>query len=341
MVFSVKYRDYSGAVCEKAVEAANRADCFAKCKAQGIVPVTVESASTVAKKGGHGSDSAAGSNTKAPNAKLVLLVGTLVAIGATVWFWPSRKEVVETGTKVCDGREEQRQNTGKKAVGGEVKKDSSASSGAREAVASEKPESDVKEGLGGPELPVAGSSTNTPVVPVLPPSAFNNASDQVLAMIASDDGTGSAPPIPISRNIESEFRESLKQEIKILETDDEKTRQLKEAVIAARAEMKKMIDSGMTVSQVLAEYQKLANENAEVRNKAMLELKEIMDSGDIKGAVEYKRKINIALQQMGIAELSIPVTEEEKTERAIVRRERMLKKRERQAAAQNGGTGVQ
>jgi hypothetical protein len=105
--------------------------------------------------------------------------------------------------------------------------------------------------------------------------------------------------------------------------------------------MKKMIDSGMTVSQVLAEYQKLANENAEVRNKAMLELKEIMDSGDIKGAVEYKRKINIALQQMGIVELSIPVTEEEKTERAIARRERMLKKRERQAAAQNGGTGVQ
>jgi hypothetical protein len=324
-------------VCEKAGEAANRADCFAKCKAQGIVPIAVESGSAVANKGGHGT----GSKPKAPNAKLLLVSVALVAAGAAIWFWPSGKDAVETGKKVRDGREEQRQNARKKAVGGEVNKDSSASSGAREAVASEKPESDVKEGLGGPELPVAGSATNTPVVPVLPPSAFNNASDQVLAMIASDDGMGSAPPIPISRDIESEFRQSLKQEIKILETDDEKTRQLKEAVIAARAEMKKMIDSGMTVSQVLAEYQKLANENAEVRNKAMLELKEIMDSGDIKGAVEYKRKINIALQQMGIAELSIPVTEEEKTERAIARRERMLKKRERQAAAQNGGTGVQ
>jgi type II secretory pathway component PulF len=86
MVFSVKYRDYSGAVCEKAVEAANRADCFAKCKAQGIVPIAVESGSAVAKKGGYDHGSAAGSKPKAPNAKLVLLVGTLVAIGAVVWF---------------------------------------------------------------------------------------------------------------------------------------------------------------------------------------------------------------------------------------------------------------
>ena len=46
MVFSVKYRDTSGAVCEKAVEAANRADCFAKCKAQGILPIEVKSGTT-------------------------------------------------------------------------------------------------------------------------------------------------------------------------------------------------------------------------------------------------------------------------------------------------------
>ena len=41
MVFSVKYRDNSGALCEKSVEAANRSECFARCKAQGIVPMSV------------------------------------------------------------------------------------------------------------------------------------------------------------------------------------------------------------------------------------------------------------------------------------------------------------
>ena len=46
MVFSVKYRDTSGAMCEKSVEAANRADCFAKCKAHGILPIEVKSGTT-------------------------------------------------------------------------------------------------------------------------------------------------------------------------------------------------------------------------------------------------------------------------------------------------------
>ena len=41
MVFSVKYRDNSGALCEKSVEAANRSECLKKCKAQGIVPMSV------------------------------------------------------------------------------------------------------------------------------------------------------------------------------------------------------------------------------------------------------------------------------------------------------------
>ena len=340
MTFTVKYRTNSGSIAEKAVEAANRTDCFAKCKAQGIVPIAVESDSSVAKKSGKGSDFASCLKPKPSNMRFVLVAVALVAAGAAVWLLPSGKTAVGNG-EASHGTNEQRRHEKKRPDSGEAKAASVEAPDMKKAIVSEMPEDSLKEGLVRPELPVAGSATNTPVVPVLPPSTFNNASDQVLAMIASDDGTGSAPPIPISRNIESEFRESLKQEIKILETDDEKTRQLKEAVIAARAEMKKMIDSGMTVSQVLAEYQKLVNENAEVRNKAMLELKEIMDSGDIKGAVEYKRKINVALQQMGIAELSIPVTEEEKAERAIARRERMLKKRERQAAAQNGGTQVQ
>ena len=88
MTFTVKYRTGNGSIAEKAVEAANRADCFAKCKAQGIVPVAVESGSAVAKKGGHGTGSAAGSNPKALNTKFLLLVGTLVTIGAAIWFWP-------------------------------------------------------------------------------------------------------------------------------------------------------------------------------------------------------------------------------------------------------------
>ena len=86
MVFSVKYRDSSGAVREKAVEAANRADCFAKCKAQGIVPIAVE-AGAAAKKPAPASGPAASGKSR-----LVLLAAALAAIGAAVWLWPNGKD---------------------------------------------------------------------------------------------------------------------------------------------------------------------------------------------------------------------------------------------------------
>ena len=86
MLFSVKYRDNSGALCEKAVEAADRSECFAKCKAQGIVPIAVE-AGAAAKKPAPASGSAASGKSR-----LVLLAAALAAIGAAVWFWPNGKD---------------------------------------------------------------------------------------------------------------------------------------------------------------------------------------------------------------------------------------------------------
>lgn len=336
MVFSVKYCDSKGGAHQKTVKAANRVDCIAKCRAQEIVPIEVERMSGSVNNC-RDYISKADSGVKPQSAKMLLSIGALVLLGGVAWFWVSGKAVAERGKISNNGDTERGKNTKKMASSSEVMPNWNRCAEAKKIIGSERSLSATKNDFVKPEFPVVGSATNTPLVPTLPPSPFNNASDQVLAMIAQDCTVGSLPPLPISHNIESEFRKSLKQDIMILESDDDKTRELKEAVIAARAEMKKMIDSGMTVSQVLAEYQKLANENAEVRNMAMLELKAILDSGDIDGAVEYKRKINIALQQMGISALSIPVTEEEKAERAIARRERMLKKRERQASAQSDG----
>ena len=92
MIFTVKYRDAAGALREKTLEAASRLDCFAKCKAQGIVPTALESGSAAGRKGEHCSDSAAGSKTKAPNVKFVLLVVLLVAIGVLMWFWANKND---------------------------------------------------------------------------------------------------------------------------------------------------------------------------------------------------------------------------------------------------------
>ena len=181
-----------------------------------------------------------------------------------------------------------------------------------------------------PELPTIGTNLPPQSAP-LPPPTFDTASDQVIAMAIQADEHGMAP-IPLGKDLEREFLESLKKDIVILDSDDEQTRALKESVKATRAEIKKLMDEGMSFNQIMQEHQKLANENAKIRDDATLELKKILESGDVEGAKAYKRKINLALDQMGIKGLSIAVTEEERAERAAARRERMLERRARQAA---------
>ena len=360
MQFTVTFRATDGSMVTEVVEAANRTDCFAQMKARGIAPLNVKEGgrgksggrtstrAAAAAVGSHPSRSSAqGKGAKSPSVvgKALLVAAALILIAGWLWWWsggsavsksPKRSMGGTNATSVSKGevvrplkgdkRDKDHQNGGNPTKGGALPK----------GVAS----SVETEGISAPELP--DSVDGTPDVPA-PPPVFNNASDQVLAMAVSADARG-MPPIPISHNIEAEFLASLKQEIVILDTDDESTRAMKEAVKAAREEMKRLIDNGMTVSQVLAEHQNLANENAKVRNDAMMELSQLVKAGDMEGAKEYKRKINIALGQMGIEGLTIPVTEEERAERAAVRRERMLKKRAEQAKAAEArdvnGTGL-
>lgn len=327
MTFTYTYRDAQGAVRTDVVEAASRQDAFAALKARGVSPVSVKTG---------GTPRAAGASAPAsgrPAVAKAAAVGLVVVLGAGLaWFClkPSQ-EPSEAGTgrpkavrtAPVEGTRPAGPSAAAKAADGAASVQPQApSAGTSGAVA-------ATDAAAAPDLPPAGTNNVPP--PSLPPPVFDNASDQVLAMVAQDATHGMAP-IPTGRDSEREFRESLKKEIAILDTDDEQTKALKESVIALREEIKKLLDSGMSFNQVLQEHQKLVNENAKIRNDATLELRRILESGDVEGAQKYKRKMNIALGQMGIAGISVPVTEEERAERAAARRERMLERRARQAA---------
>jgi len=338
MLFTVTYRSKTGAKAEVEIEAASRAACMAECKRKGIAPVGIREGGDSSRPRAAGTAAPRDGRTEArpsPKRGLYLAVAVLCAavLGGGLWWWLARDE--SRASRPKQSVAEQKPTAAPRSARAADSKPSAASANAQDAGKrpKTKPQSEARVATDAPELPaLPDSATNTPSIPPLPPSTFSNASDQVLAMIASADASGSLPPLPISRDIEAEFLASLKQEIVILDTDDEKTRAIKQAVKESREELKRLVDSGMTVAQVLAEHQHLASENARVRNDAMLELRQLIESGDIEGAKEYKRKINIALQQMGIAEMTIPVTDEERAERAVARRERMLKKRAAQAA---------
>lgn len=148
---------------------------------------------------------------------------------------------------------------------------------------------------------------------------FESSTDQLLAMAVAGDGNG--PPMPAAtKDDEKRFLESLKKPIEILETDAPDVRALKEKVTQARADMVELLAQGRGFSEVLAEHQKMQAENAAVRREVSKQLRSLVESGDTAAALEFRKRMNAALEQMGIAPLTAAITEEERAERAERRR---------------------
>lgn len=141
---------------------------------------------------------------------------------------------------------------------------------------------------------------------------FDNASDQVLALVTADDPHGNAPPLPaLGPGFENEFADSLKKEIVIDDNDSEAVKEVKERVKQARQAMLDAMGAGMSAQDVIAEHRKMVEENAAMRMDAVKGLREYLDKGDAEGAREYLETMNKALDQMGIMRIEMPRSREE------------------------------
>ena len=89
MTFTVKYRTNNGAMREVCIEAANRSECLAKCKSQGIAPVSV-------KEGGGFSaetQSRRESGLRGSGLRVAMLLAICVAGVGGVWWWTAQDSV--------------------------------------------------------------------------------------------------------------------------------------------------------------------------------------------------------------------------------------------------------
>lgn len=336
MTFTVTYRAKDGALADKVMEAASRAACVAECKSRGIMPTAIREG-RVSKRAAMGS-SPRGSGISAPLSNrrrlyFAAAVLCLVIIGVGSWWWLGRGEARTFPARQPTAK---RQPTDTKATRTPDPKVAADSKGIPKATGmrpAAKPRPATAATADDPaQSAVVSEETNAPAVPPQPPPVFSNVSDQVIAMALSPSESG-IPPIPLTPDMEKAFLKSLETKIVILDTDDEKVREMKQAVIETRAEVKRLMDGGQTFAQIIREHQHLANENAKLRTDALIELKRLKDSGDIEGAVQYKKKVNAAFAQMGIRELAIPVTEEEQAERDAARLERLRQRKEAAARA--------
>ena len=337
MIFTITYRGKDGALVEETVDAASRAECIAACKTRGIAPVGIRE--------GRASSRSRAAETAVPHARsasrgtlwraAILSAAVLAVVGGGLWWWLNRdKSQQSQSTKQSVAKQ-------KPAAAPETSKPSAPKAAADgkgiEKATGKKPTAKPRPATAAADddpaqSAVVSAETNAPAVPPPPPPVFSNASDQVIAMALSP-GEGGIPPIPLTPDMEKAFLKSLETEIVILDTDDEKVREMKQAVIETRAEIKRLMDGGQTFAQIIREHQRLANENAQLRTDALIELKRLKDSGDIEGAVQYKKKVNAAFAQMGIKELAIPVTEEEQAERDAARLQRLRQRKEAAARA--------
>lgn len=140
-----------------------------------------------------------------------------------------------------------------------------------------------------------------------------DSTDQLLGMAASLAEGQTVPPMPIPDEIDKDtFLKRLREPIKIFETDNENVVHLKENMMLMREEMAKALENGEgSISQILRDHEKLMNDNNKIRNDAIAELKAIRETGDEEGAKKYLMTINLALQQMGIREMEMPMTDRE------------------------------
>lgn len=336
MIFTVTYRSKTGAKAEVEIEAASRAACMAECKQRGIAPVGI--------RDGRASSRSRAAETAAPHAggasgggiwrAAILATAVLAVVGGGLWWWLGReKSQPSQPTKQSVAKQKpSAAPAASKPPAPKAAADAKHAKGAgKRPAAKSRPVGGAEAGDSAPPT-VAAVETNAPATPPSPPPTFSNASDQVIAMALSPS-EGGIPPIPLTPDMEKAFLKSLETEIVILDTDDEKVKEMKQAVIETRAEIKRLMDGGQTFAQIIREHQHLANENAKLRTDALIELKRLKESGDIQGAVQYKKAVNAAFAQMGIKELAVPVTEEEQAERDAARLERLRQRKEAAARA--------
>ena len=302
MTFKVKYRANDGAMREERIEAANRSECLVRCKALGIVPISIREENVNVKNGG------TSSIPKMLNLKLIVASALPIVVGAVLLFRITRTESYQ---KTESAEHRPTQDNIQSAV---LPKSGSAKK-ADAVISTNTPEAKAAIPMTG----VVSEEKRTDDEALRKKwkekfarhrSIFSNASDQILGMIVNTPPGRDMPPMPITRSIDRDFMKSLETPIEINETDSDEIKATKQAVIELRAEVLAIKESqNLTVYEILTQHQNLMQENAKIRAEVQKEAVELYKSGDIEGSREFVDKVNTKLDRLGAEQIKMPGTQ--------------------------------
>ena len=323
MLFTVTYRDKNGAKAEMEIEAANRAKCFAQCKAHSIAPLGVREGRT--KRAG-GQDGGRAGERPASKRKLFTirfyLFVAIAALAAISWWW--------LGREVAQPAPAEKPATPKAAKPQPAPKPAAKPVATNAApVAKKEPlapwndsfmtnremrlkystlfQATTNEGgLVIERYRLPNGKTWRKIVE--PPPVFSNISDQAIAMVMAGAAGAPIPPVPGlgDANLDAEFLKSLEVPIRVESGDSPRIAALKLAVKETRDEIVRLKAEGdkRTVGQMLSEHIKANNRNAEMQAEALRAIEEVRRKDGDEMAEEYLKAVNENLKSYGVAPVS-------------------------------------
>lgn len=309
MTFTVKYRAGDGKMREECIEAASRSECVAKCKAQGIAPISVKEGGKVSSAGtqSHGERRALGGKLTWIIAGIIALVGVLWwFLGADVKKEEASKPAPQKQKQIVDVRPAKPKPMVKKE---EVKKP--VDPNARPTKSCEVVNGYIKLPSGRIHK-ISGVVTNS--IANRPKAKYQifkrNCNNEIAAYLSIKPGdTIVGTPIYNGR-FKKDFLESLEEPIIVNDDDTPEDAQLKKDVIAARLELKDAMDRGEDIEQIMLdtrkELQRLMVAKMQLKQLFYEERKKCETDKDVE---ELFGACNKMLEEKGIAPLTYgPIT---------------------------------
>ena len=315
MTFTVKYRAKDGSVAEETIEATDRADCFAKCRAQGMAVVEL-------KVGSENSGRHCPTRHTRPTrptgrslrAKLLIAGFLLVAAGVSIWFWCEMGNRTAEKLPVNKVKEQKTQVVDTKPVvkpsAPNVERKSEVLSMTNQfpkriEMGVEVVSSSARTNQSGAVIEKLRLADGRVIEKVTPPKPiFGNPSDQMIAVALSATPGQAVAPFPDLGSIDDDFKKSLSIPIRIEEGDSEETKELKLKVKEARAYIAAEIGQGKTAKQCLYEYREEMQRIADSHQMAINQIATMKKEGSSAAEIsEFRTRINEYFREKGIAEL--------------------------------------
>lgn len=138
---------------------------------------------------------------------------------------------------------------------------------------------------------------------------FKHTSENIIAgILASRPGTRFLP-VDMDEEFDEDFKKSLDEEIEISPDDDPDDALVKEAMIKARDEFRKLMSKGQKPSEIVNDMHNEMNKIADYRDLMQEDFDKIKETGSAKDVEAYLKEANELLKEFDAEPLDLPEDE--------------------------------